>query len=46
MGGGLATPWQKGSHTFAFNIVHGVVDQTYDRHDGGWEHKRAGSNKS
>lgn len=30
---------EKGAYTFTFNIIDGVIDQTYDCHYGGWEQK-------
>lgn len=27
-------------HTFTFNVIHHVIDQTYDRHYGGWSTRR------
>lgn len=31
--------WGTSFHTFTFNIVDDIVDQTYDRHNGGWRGK-------
>lgn len=30
---------KKHAPTLTFNVIDGVIDETYDRHYGGWEQK-------